>query len=520
MNSRLVKQTLFTAALVTVGGNIFGRLFGYAREALVAKAFGTSAILDTFLIAFTVPEILTFVIFAAIPTGVISSSSRIAGNNGDREASLFWKGLIAFGFTLAALTGLLFLFKDAVLWSLAPEMRPDLVPLARHLFKILAAVVFFRGLEAYFRAWLFKRKHFAVPALSSLILNGVIIASLMLAPGVTITALAYGWLFASIVLFLLHAAAAFGLLRPSPKLSGAAMAPMFRLTLSVAAIEAAFLVFPAVDRYLALRFLGEGEIAALRYALFVSQLPPGMLVVTFSAAAFPWITDLAADIEPEKLKEFYRDSVRMVMYVMLPVVTGMIIFSYEVIQVAFQRGAFDSYSVVLTSGPLYYYSLGLLFYSVYFYQIRYYYAKQLLARLGIILAGSLAVKLIASWLLIGPLGHNGLALATSIAWLSSFLIMTIDLKRTAGLSFISGSRKWALTATPALAVTIGFWFVIANVWQVVGGYTLLARGLRLTAIGASGMGVYLILGLLFKTPEALRLRDAFFNRARRLLSRS
>jgi peptidoglycan biosynthesis protein MviN/MurJ (putative lipid II flippase) len=144
----------------------------------------------------------------------------------------------------------------------------------------------------------------------------------------------------------------------------------------------------------------------------------------------------------------------------------------------------------------------------------------MLGRLGIILAGSLAVKLAASWLLIGPMGHNGLALATSIAWLSSFLVMTLDLKRTAGLSFISGSRKWALTSFLALAFTIGFWYLIAYVWRSVGGYTLLERGLRLTAIGASGMGIYLALGLLFKTPETLRLREAFFSRARRLLSRS
>ena len=520
MNSRLVKQTLFTAALVTVGGNILGRLFGYAREALVAKAFGTSAILDTFLVAFTIPEVLTFIIFAAIPTGVISSSSRIAGDDNDRQASLFWKGLIAFGATLGTMTAALYLFRDPLLNWLAPEMRPDLVPVARHLFAILVSVIFFRGMEAYFRAWLFRRKHFAIPAMSSFVLNGAIVASLMLAPGgASIVALAYGWLIASVTLFFLHAATAFGLLRPSPRLNHAALAPMFRMTLSVAAIEAAFLVFPAIDRYLALRYLGEGEIAALRYALFVSQLPPGMLVVTFSAAAFPWITDLAADMEPEKLKEFYRDTVRMVLYVMLPVVTGMIIFSYELIQVAFQRGAFDRYSVELTSGPLYYYSLGLLFYSVYFYQIRYYYAKQLLARLGVVLAVSLAIKLVASMLLISRLGHNGLALATSIAWLSSFLIMTVDLKRTAGLSFISGSRRFVFRATPALAVTIVFWYFIADLWVATGAYTLLARALRMLAIGVMGMGVYLTLGMIFHTPEAIRLRDAFYGRAKRLLSR-
>jgi putative peptidoglycan lipid II flippase len=51
------------ATLITIGGNILGRLFGFGREAVIAGYFGTSAILDTFILAFTLPELLGMVFF-------------------------------------------------------------------------------------------------------------------------------------------------------------------------------------------------------------------------------------------------------------------------------------------------------------------------------------------------------------------------------------------------------------------------------------------------------------------------
>ena len=508
MTSRLVRQTLVAATLVTVGGNVVGRLFGCLREAVVAKYFGTSALLDTFVIAFTVPEILTFVIFAALPTAVIRSSQTLVGQDQEKEAALFRKGLAAFGLSLLLLTTALFLLKEQILIWLAPNLRPELEPVALRLLGILASIVFFRGLEAYFRAWLFRKKHFVAPALSPLVLNAAVIASLVLPiRSVPIEALACGWLVASILLFLLNGALAIAVIGPGALAAKASVrvAPVLRMTLAVAAIEAAFLVFPAIDRFLAARYLGDGEIAALRYALFLSQIAPGMLVVTFSSAAFPWITDMAASVDLDKLRQFYQESLRLVLFVILPVVAGLIIFSREIILVAFQRGAFNQHSVELAAGPLVCYSLGLVFYSVYFYQIRYYYAKQLLPRLGAILSISLIIKLVASVILVSPLGRNGLALATSIAWLASCIMMTIDLGRIADLRFARDMAPWLTKVGLVLAASVLAWALLQSLWPVSDQADLTARFVQLAAIGVSGLIVYAGLALAFRLPEAGRL---------------
>ena len=117
MNARLAKQTLIAAALVTVGGNVLGRLFGYFREAVIANYFGTSAILDLFLIAAIIPEILTFVIFAALPTSVIRTSS---GQSTADESALFWKGLYVCAAFFGVLSAALYLSRFALVDWIAP----------------------------------------------------------------------------------------------------------------------------------------------------------------------------------------------------------------------------------------------------------------------------------------------------------------------------------------------------------------------------------------------------------------
>jgi putative peptidoglycan lipid II flippase len=512
MTARLAKQTLVGAALVTVAGNVLGRLFGYFREAVIANYFGTSAILDLFLIAAIIPEILTFVIFAALPTSVIRTSS--GQSDTPAESALFWKGLYTCAAFFGLITALLYLARFPLLAWVAPELTADSALTAANLLALLAPFVFFRSLEAYFRAWLFRRKHFIAPSLSPFVLDAVIIVWIWLGyDTLNIEALAYGWLASAVVLFVIHAVAVWVILKPERpgRASDVPVGPLVKMTLGVMCVEAMSLLYPAIDRYLAVRYLGEGEIAALRYALFLSQVPPGMLIVTFAAAAFPWISDMAT-AHPEKLVSFYRETLRLVVYVMAPLAVALIVFAPEVVSVAFRRGAFDQQSVLLTSGPLLCYSLGLIFYGVYFYQIRFYYARSLLMRLGLILGATLLFKLVASIVLVQWLSADGLALATSLAWLATSVIMTIDLARRSGLRLAHDMSAWLVRLLVAVGGACGVWLLMRKLWTLPQSANLLHQFTWLIAVGLFGTVVYLGLSLLLHMSEPHRVFDALKSR--------
>lgn len=511
MTSRFLKQSLVAASVITIAANILSRVFGYFREAAIANYFGTTELLDTFILAFTVPEIMSTIICLALPTGVIPSLKRESQNRPAKDPGLFISGFIAFFILFAGLSGLIFYFRESIIRWLAPGLPIGLHMLGMEIIGIVSFVVLFRGLEAYFRSWLFEKKHFVIPATSNILLNITILGSLfMFYEKANIASLAYGWLFGSIVLFLFNgifAAKIIGLrigkFTPQPWVKA-----VFISVLSVVVVQSIPLIYLLIDRYLAARYLGAGQIAALRYAMILIQIPIGIIVVAFNIASFPWISDYSSPGHAEKLKKLYGESIRQLIFVMGIISTGILIFSTEIVSVAFKRGSFDNISTELTAGPLMYYAIGTLFYSIYIFQMRFYYAKPALLRLGLISVFLLILKLGLSLLLVGPMEHNGLAIATTITWSCGFIIMTFDLSR-----YLNMSVKYLLTASVLkslliIAIVAGFWMLSIAVWPGAVSGSTESIFLRLMVLFSVGIGLYLGLAFLVKLPEPKRVLTA------------
>ncbi|RLC85033.1 MAG: hypothetical protein DRI37_08415 [Chloroflexi bacterium] len=276
---------------------------------------------------------------------------------------------------------------------------------------------------------------------------------------------------------------------------------LIKAVLAVAVVECIALSFPVVDRYLAAAYLGEGQIAALRYATFLIHLPTGIFVVSLAMASFPWITDLAVPGYVEKLQKLYSDNVRLVVFTMGFVAVGVSIFAGDLVRVAFQRGAFDTQSLALTTGPLIFFALGVVFYSIYMIQMRFYYAHSARVRLGVILTGMLAVKIVLSLILMGPMEHNGLALATSLAWMGGCLIMTLDLRKTLGVSLKNLSFSIVLKIVFSLLLTALLWIALSRLWPDDHAGSLLMSFVRVVLLGVAGMILYVGLAATFKLPE-------------------
>ena len=514
-SSRFIKQSLVTASVITISANVLSRVFGYFREAAIANYFGTTEILDTFILAFTVPEILSTIIYFALPTAVIPSLKSESQNRPTIDSGLFLSGFIAFFILFAGLSGLIFYFRESIICWLAPGLPIDQHMLGVKIIGIVSFVVLFRGMEAYFRSWLFEKKHFIIPATSNILLNITILGSLfMFYEGANIASLAYGWLFGSIALFLYNGIFATRMigLHMVQFTTQRWVKAVFISVLSVAVVQSIPLVYSLIDRYLAARYLAAGQIAALRYAMLLIQIPIGIIVVAFNIASFPWISDYSSRGQAEKLKRLYSESIRQLIFVMGIISIGILIFSSEIVTVAFKRGTFDNISAELTAGPLMYYAIGTLFYSIYIFQMRFYYAKPALLRLGLISVFLLILKLGLSLLLIGPMEHNGLALATTITWSCGFIIMTFDLSRYLNMTIKHLVTASVLKSLLLVAIVAGFWVASIAVWPGAVNGPMEAMFLRLMVLFCSGIGLYLGLAFLMKLPEPKRVLTAIKTR--------
>ncbi len=240
-----------TASVITIAASILSRLFGYVREAAIANYFGTSQIFDTFILAFTIPELISSVILVALPAALLPALKKVPVRIERNESEAFWSGMISLSLIFAVVSVLILVFRGPIFSWLAPLSTGDQFLKGKRLLAILSAFVFFRGTEAYFRSWLYEKKHFIVPAVSGLVMNVVIlVVFFILYDKVDIEALAIGWLAASVILFIYNFIFVLHVIRPGlrPSLNGAWLKILLGSLLAVAVLESISLVFPMIDR--------------------------------------------------------------------------------------------------------------------------------------------------------------------------------------------------------------------------------------------------------------------------------
>lgn len=495
--------SITAASVVTLIANFGGRFIGYAREAATANFFGTSAALDLFILSFTIPELLVFVIFAAFPTAFIPARKHLSVTDGQ----LFWRGLWSYCLLLLFLTLPLLLFAEQFTSWLGGNLTSQQMSTVKSLMYLFGGYLVFRGLEVYFRSWLYEKKEFVVPAVSTALVNVVVLSVMVFFwNSMTIWVLAFSWLAGAFVVFVYNGFAAFKRVIPGPvtfQLKGTNH--LYYVFLGIAAIELLALVYPVIDRYFAANFLGEGNVAALRYATFLAHIPTGIIAGTISLAAFPWISDHLSEGQKARLRHVYLEGMRVLIFIMLLVAVGVAFFAEEIVRVAYQRGQFEETSLNLTTGPLFFLALGLPFYSAYFYQMRFYYAAKATRRLALIFVGMLLFKLLLSYLLVGPMQQNGLALATALTWFFGFCTMTVDLQGRINVS----ARVLFSTWLPQVLLSLfGSTIIVLFLSQALrpdSDSSLLGVFLFLAMTGVVAIVLYVVLAKLLRVPEADRI---------------
>ncbi len=144
------------------------------------------------------------------------------------------------------------------------------------------------------------------------------------------------------------------------------------------------------------------------------------------------MSEQTAKNDVQGMKETLSFAMRLVFFVTLPAMVGLIVLRLPIINLLFQRGAFNAHSAEMTAQSFLLYALGLasvsdfliIFPSVYSLQDTKTPVK--VAFLALLAnAGFGAVLMI-------PLKHAGLALATSLAAGLNFVLLVILLKKKLG----------------------------------------------------------------------------------------
>jgi putative peptidoglycan lipid II flippase len=191
---------------------------------------------------------------------------------------------------------------------------------------------------------------------------------------------------------------------------------------------------------------------------------------------------------------------------------GLIVLREPIVHLLFKRGAFDAATVRLTAQALLYYCAGLWAFSAVRIVVSMFYALQdtkTPVKMAIV---SIAVNVVMGIILMGPLKHGGLALATSLASIVNLGLLAWALKRKIGM------LGWRLIAASATRSVVTSLLMGGAVWGMSaaiiprGAVSALSLLLGVTGSVAVGVAVYALLNRISGSPEFDRLVRALHRR--------
>lgn len=411
---------LLRAASVIALATLASRVLGLGREVVIAHAFGASAAYDAFIIAFLIPHLLRKLLAeGALSTAFIPLYSSLKTTDPDR-ASRFASvvGTVALiGFPIIVIAGIW--GAPALVTLLADGFDPAKQALAAELTRWTFPFIMLVGLAALVMGVLNSHDHFFAPAFAPVLFNvGLIIGAVVIAPNVDppVMGLAWGVLLGGLGMLGFQLPFVRDRLdfRLRVRLNDQDLKRLFVLmgptVLGLIVVELNVLV----DNKLASR-LADGSIASLQYAVRLFQLPLGVFAVAVATALLPQLSRLAEPASRGQFVETLQNGLRLATLVLLPATVGLIVLGAPIVGLLFEHGAFTVDDSDRTLGVLRFLSLGILGYGMTYLLTRAFYALQDTKTPMVIASVAVAINIGLDLLLIGPLGVDGLALATAVA---------------------------------------------------------------------------------------------------------
>lgn len=503
---------------------LLSRMLGLVRDIVIANSFGAKAAADAFYVAYRIPNFLRE-LFAegSMSAGFIPVFTEYLTNKSKTEARNLARAVFTILFlSLTALTLSGILFAPLIVHVLAPGFLsdPEKYRLTIFLTKIMFPYLLFIGLAALAMGVLNSLRSFLSPALSPVMLNVVIILSVLLisprlnqpivgvAIGVTL-----GGLF-QIIMQMPSLKREGMLLTPSINPSHPGVKKIGNLLIPVSLSSSVNMINNFIGNILA-SYLITGSVTYLFYGMRFIHFPLGIFGVAMATAILPTLSTHAAHGDMERLRDTFSFGIRLVLFITIPSMIGLIVLRVPIVNLTLQRGEFDYIATTGTAQAVLFYGIGLWAFAGVRMVLQAFYSLQ--DTRTPLKAGFIGVcsNILLSILLMGPLKHGGLALANSLAASINLFLLVAILRRKLGR--IDGRRIMRSLMKILLGSVfmgiIGLVISQDNVWTIGGRLfyklIILGGGIFLSLI------IYVLIMHLLKSEELRFLTGIIRERLRR-----
>lgn len=516
-------MSLLRAAATVSSLTLLSRITGLARDIIIARLFGASALTDAFWVAFRIPNLMRR-LFAegAFSQAFIPILGEVKERS-DSEAQVrqfIDQVALVLLVTLTIVTALGVVGAPAVVMFMASGMagegRSQAYEAAVWMTRLMFPYIICMSLVAFASGVLNTYKRFAIPAFTPVLLNlSMIGASLLLQARFDqpIYALAAGVMIGGVAQLSMQWWALWRMrLRPrlmtSPRRAfkdstvRRVIRQMVPATLGVSVAQISLLINTNIATWLT-----PGSVTWLSFADRLMEFPTALIGVALGTVLLPTLSRANAAHQSTQYSELLDWGMRLVLLLGMPAALCMVILADAMVATLFQYGAFTADDVAQTQKAVMAYSVGLIGLLMVKILAPGFYGKQdirtpVKIAIAVLVATQLLNVVFVPWL-----AHAGLALAIGLGACINATALYIGLRRR---QIYQPGSGWILflvrqlVALGLMAVCLN-WFAVQVQWTNA-SLSIIERAGWLGVTLAAGALVYLL------TLLVLGLRPGDFRR--------
>jgi putative peptidoglycan lipid II flippase len=402
-----------------------------------------------------------------------------------------------------------------------PEFSPALDALTVGLSRVLFPIVILLGLNGLLVGVLNANDHFAIPAISPLVWNVVIIVALIvLTPLFEGPDQLYAYAIGVLAGTACQLAMAFPVLHHLHIRIGISfdwrderirriLLLMLPVTIGLGLINFNLLI----NSILGSRVSEEAP-AAIDKAFRIYMLPQGMFSVAVATVLFPTLSRYVARQDFDGLRRTQANGIRQIALLLIPCAAITAVLAVPITRLVYQRGEFDVESTKQVSEALFWFSFSLPFSGFNLLLTRTFFSLQRPWTPTGLAGMTLLINAVVSAALYSPFGIAGVVIGTVVSTMAMTVGQATFLRhKTGGLELprtINTTIKILIASAILGVVTYGTWYLLDQAL----GRSLLAQLISVGGAITLGSIVYAGVVLAMRVPEARQIVDLFARRFR------
>ncbi len=516
--------SLLKAAWLIAFVTIISKFVGFLRDICIANYYGAGLVSDAYFYAYQIPS-LAIILMGGVGgpfhSATVSVFAKLVNHNNkmpsEKVNKLFNTFLTATFIVFALFSLIIFIFSDKILSFIIHSDNAELVYYAGSHLRIMTPVILIGGIIGIYYGLLITYRCFLLPNISPVLMSLCIIIIIAFSKGdITGRNIAVATTIGAVLQFIAQAPAVHKLgfkIKPNLDIkNNPEFKNLIELVFPAALSSTIGQIYVYVDMFFASQ-LKEGAWTAIGYANRIFQFPVGILVTAFLVPLFPIFSKLVGEKSYLEVKHYFHKGVGFLNFAAIPVMFGIILSAYDMVQLVFQHGEFNSDATYMVSQALIFLSFAIIPYVFRDSVTRIFYSFNDSKTPFLVALSSIVIKFILNSIFISKLGIAAITLSTSLVtlinavWLGIILRHKIDLEYK--IYFVN-LLKMLLSALIAFSVI----FALYKYWMVPDGSRMMLFIKIITAL-ALYLAAYTVFTVAFKIEYAGELIERIKNNIRR-----